>query len=116
MPPLNVTKASNQHHIRFMQSDTNNNQAEAIKKDLLFDEDEQISKEFRYFHVKKPILDKANVRYIYIDDTKFGLVWPNILTFAVLHCYYIYALGNLMINWRTIYNTWFFRELSFFFR
>lgn len=112
MPPLNVTKASGEHHIRFVQSDTNNNQTEDEKKNDFIDEDEQISKEFKYFHVVKPIKDKKNVRFIYIDETKFGLVWPNIIMFTVLHFYYIYALAQLVANMYSFFYTWVFRKFD----
>lgn len=109
MPPLNVTKASNQ--MPFVQSDPNNNQT---KKSPLMDEEEKVCREFKYFHVVKPVEGRKNVRYIYIDDTKFGLVWPNIMMFAILHVYYAYALFKIILNMSTIYQTWFFRECHFF--
>ena len=118
MPPLNVTKASDQHQVRFVQSDSNNNRTDELKKlGPLVDEEEKVCREFRYFHVRKPVPERKHVRYIYIDDTKFGLVWPNIIMFAVLHVYYAYALVELIFNVSTIYRTWFFRELknNFFF-
>lgn len=111
MPPLNVTKASDQ--VRFVQSDSNNNQTELTKKSPLVDDEEKVCREFKYFHVLKPVEGQKHVRFIYIDDTKFGLVWPNIIMFAVLHVYYAYALTQLIVHVSTIWPTWFFREFYF---
>lgn len=109
MPPLNIAKES-KHYYASIQSDTNNNRTDTIKKPVDVDEEDVISKEFGYFVVRKPIKTDKNVRYIYIDDSKYGLVWPNIIAFTILHIYYVYALHRLAFN--PSYKTWFFRNYS----
>lgn len=73
MPPLNSTKDSSKQNLNYIKSDANNNTELIKKEEILIDDDYEISKEFKYFHVRKPLKDKNTVRYIYIDDTKFGL-------------------------------------------
>lgn len=109
MPPLNKDKDT-KHHLDFIKNDPNNN-TELIKKAHYVDEDDEVCKEFKYFHVRKPVQDRKTVRYIYIDDTKFGLVWPNITMFFVLHIYYAYALYRLSTE--RPFKTWFFRKYIF---
>lgn len=111
MPPLNITKES-KHHLAYIQSDANNNSTIEFKKSTC-DEEDEIAKEFGYFHVKKPVKSDKTIRYVYIDDTKYGFVWPNIIAFSILHIYYIYALFRVIQEPR--YKTWFFRKYQSFF-
>ena len=75
-------------------------------------DEDQVARELKYFKIVKPCKRNQNVRYIYIDESKYGLVYANITMFCVLHAYYIYAMGeviNLFITNKTLpLNTWFF--------
>ena len=75
-------------------------------------DEDQVARELKYFTIVKPCKKNQNVRYIYIDASKYGLVYANITMFCVLHAYYIYAMSeviNLFIQNETLpLNTWFF--------
>lgn len=84
---------------------------EKVKKSSV-DEDE-VAKELKYFQIIKPCKHDKNVRYIYIDESKYGLVWPNITMFIILHAYYLYAMSKIMlVDYTQIpYRTWHFGKL-----
>lgn len=46
--------------------------------------------------------------YIYISSGQVGVVWHNVLMFALLHTVYVYAFYLLIAN--KLWHTWFFRK------
>lgn len=78
------------------------------------DEDE-VANELKYFKIVRPLKNDRNVRFIYIDDSKYGYVWPNISMFIVLHSYYLYAMFKIIFfeEWYKIQKTWLFSESLF---
>ena len=73
------------------------------------DEDE-VANELRYFQIARPMKEDKTVRYIYVDESRYGLVWPNIIMFVILHAYYIYAMIKVIFfeEWWKIQKTWLF--------
>lgn len=48
--------------------------------------------------------------YYYVDQRKYGIVWRNVILFALLHCVYLYGFYAMFTYKR--WNTWFFRECA----
>ena len=73
-------------------------------------EEDKIANELRYFQIARPLKEDRSIRYIYIDESRYGLVWPNIIMFVILHAYYIYAMTKVIFfeEWWRIQNTWLF--------
>lgn len=78
-------------------------------------EEDRVANELRYFQIARPLKEDRSVRYIYIDESRYGLVWPNIIMFVILHAYYIYAMTKVIFfeEWWRIQHTWLF-GLCFF--
>lgn len=98
MPPLNATslKASN-----FVQREP-----EPVKRQLEQDEESEFVKRFTYFHLRRPLKTDPHVRYFYVDQSKYGLVWVNVFMFTILHIYYFYGLYHVLTTMP--FKTWFF--------
>lgn len=98
MPPLNACQPNS---INFVQR-----QPEPVKTEQEVDEDVEFNQKFSYFHIRRPVEQNQNIRYIYVDQNKYGLVWPNVFMFTVLHIYYFYGLYQLVFQLPL--KTWFF--------
>lgn len=70
-------------------------------------EEQKYAERFNYFKVTNPTNEK-NVRYIFVDEERYGLVWPNVIMFTLLHAYYAYGMFELLIV--LPYRTWFFGQ------
>lgn len=69
-------------------------------------EEAEFCRKFSYFHICRPVKTNPNVRYLYINESKYGMVWQNVLAFFVLHLYYFYGLYIVL---QTLpYQTWVF--------
>ena len=81
---------------------------EKTKKQSI-DEDE-VADELKYFKIIRPCKNDKTIRYIYIDESKYGFVWPNITMFIILHAYYLYAMTKIAaVNFEEIpFSTWHF--------
>jgi hypothetical protein len=70
-------------------------------------EERKYASRFNYFQVINPIAE-SKVRYIYVDSERYGLVWPNVIMFTLLHAYYAYGMCQLLIV--LPYRTWIFGQ------
>lgn len=68
-------------------------------------EERKYAEKFSYFKIINPTGDKK-VRYIYVDENRYGIVWPNLIMFTLLHAYYFYGMSKLYIV--RPYATWLF--------
>lgn len=66
--------------------------------------DLEYAKKFSYFKITTPAADKQ-VRYIFTDENQ-GIVWINVILFAVMHVLMAEGVWNLINNVQ--YKTWFF--------
>lgn len=68
-------------------------------------EERKYAEKFSYFKIINPTGDKK-VRYIYVDENRYGIVWPNLIMFTLLHAYYFYGMSKLYVV--RPYATWLF--------
>ncbi|RWS15997.1 stearoyl-CoA desaturase-like protein, partial [Dinothrombium tinctorium] len=57
--------------------------------------EEQVSKELKWFYVRY----MNNARYLYVDSNYYGIVWPNLILFVVMHLFYFYGLYMVLRIW-----------------
>jgi hypothetical protein len=98
MPPLNATQSNASHFVQ--------RQPEPVKSEPEMDEDTEFNRQFNYFHIRRPAETNRNIRYIYVDEKKYGLVWTNVIMFGLLHIYYFYGLYQVLTQ--LPFKTWIF--------